>query len=52
MSPTGWQNKSQIDIDGNGRIEWLTKLDDGSEADIVDSSALPFTSGITGSGSL
>ncbi len=41
MSPTGWQNKSQIDIDGNGRIEWLTKLDDGSEADIVDSSALP-----------
>ncbi len=38
---TGWQNKSQIDIDGNGRIEWLTKLDDGSEADIVDSSALP-----------
>jgi hypothetical protein len=38
---TGWQNKSQIDIDGNGRIEWLTKLDNGSEADIVDSSALP-----------
>ena len=41
MSPTGWQNKSQIDIDGNGRIEWLTKINSGSDNDITGSSSFP-----------
>jgi hypothetical protein len=41
MSPTGWQNKSQIDIDGNGRIEWLTANNSGSNNDITGSSSFP-----------
>ena len=41
MNPTGWQNKSQIDVDGKGRIEWLTKFDNGSDTEIVSSVSPP-----------
>jgi fibronectin type 3 domain-containing protein len=40
MEPTGWQNNSQINIDGKGRIEWIT-IDNGSERTIVSSVSPP-----------